>query len=82
VRLDENRAGTRNFFPAWVIYSLHLKSSGWLRHACQLRLTFPLRLKAYRKEGSLACGEKCNAFFILADSLADPELFICNEYGL
>jgi succinate dehydrogenase / fumarate reductase cytochrome b subunit len=28
----------------------------------------------------LACGEKCNAFFILAGSLADPELFICNEY--
>jgi hypothetical protein len=28
----------------------------------------------------LACGEKCNAFFILAASLADPELFICNEY--
>jgi hypothetical protein len=44
-----------------------------------LRLTLPLRLKAYRKEGSLACGEKCNAFFILAGSLADPEVFICNE---
>jgi hypothetical protein len=28
----------------------------------------------------LACGEKCNAFFILAGSLADPEVFICNEY--
>jgi hypothetical protein len=28
----------------------------------------------------LACGEKCIAFFILAGSLADPELFICNEY--
>jgi hypothetical protein len=57
-----------------------MKTSGWLRYACQLRLTFPLRLKAYRKEGSLACGEKCNAFFILAGALADPELFICNEY--
>jgi hypothetical protein len=30
----------------------------------------------------LACGEKCYAFFILAASLADPEVFICNEYIL
>jgi hypothetical protein len=30
----------------------------------------------------LAYGEKCNAFFILAGSLADPEVFICNEYIL
>jgi hypothetical protein len=32
------------------------------------------------RKSRLACGEKCNAFFILAGSLADPELFICNEY--
>jgi hypothetical protein len=30
----------------------------------------------------LACDEKCNAFFILAGSLTDPEVFICNESGL
>jgi hypothetical protein len=52
-----------------AIYSSHLKTSGWLRHACQLRLTFPLRLKAYRKEGSLACGENSSAVFVLAQSL-------------
>ncbi len=63
-----------------IVYSSHLKTSGWLRHACQLRLTFPLRLKAYRKEGSLACGEKCNAFFILADSLADRSLHLQRVY--